>query len=130
MGSFFAKLWTNGSTSDAPTISLPVSGTVYPGPGGIVLEIVEGLNEDPLAGLHGLGLADPHPTVRSRDHIMQWIGELDDLGSPGRDIAGQIRALGWTHGLVESCPGSQQPWSRARKSSPARQHTMLGPRRR
>jgi hypothetical protein len=120
MGRFFAKLWVNGSTSDAPTISLPASGTICPWPGGIVLEIVERLNEDPLAVVHGLGLADPNPTVRSRDEIMQRIRELGDLGPPSRYVAGQIRALGWTHGLVESCPGSRRPWSRSKKPSPAR----------
>jgi hypothetical protein len=60
MSSFFAKLWTNGSTSDAPKIWLSGFDTIYPWASGIVLGIVERLNEDPLAVVHGLGLADPN----------------------------------------------------------------------
>jgi hypothetical protein len=62
ISSFFAKLWTNFSISDAPEIRLSGLDTIYPWPGGIVLEIVERINEDPLAIVHGL--AWPIPTPR------------------------------------------------------------------
>jgi hypothetical protein len=50
---------------------------------------------------------------------MQRIRELGALGPPSRYIAGQIRALGWTRGLVESCPCSRRRWGRTRTPSPA-----------
>ncbi len=93
MGSFFVKLWTNGSTSDEPEIWLSGFDTIYPWPSGIVLEVAEHLNEDPLPVVHGLGLADPNPTLRSEDEIMQRIKDLSELGPPSRYVAGQIRAL-------------------------------------
>jgi hypothetical protein len=119
LGSFFAQLWSNDSNSDPPELWLSGAQTPYPWPGGIVLEIVERLTEDPLAVVRALGLADPNPALRLEHEIMQRIRELAELGPRMPYIAGQIRALGWIQGLVNRTPGSWRRWRRTMKPSPA-----------
>lgn len=131
LGSYYAQLWANGSSSDAPEILLSGVDTVYPCPSRIALEIVERLDEDTLAVVRGLGLADPDPTLRSADEVNRRVAELGALGTPSRYVAGQMLALGWTQGLVKSCPGSHRHWIRPRKPSPARvdaEHQLVASR--
>ncbi|GLY71270.1 hypothetical protein [Amycolatopsis taiwanensis] len=116
-GSFYAQLWRNGSTSDAPEIWLTGALKPYPWPGCIALEIVEHTQADTLAVVQAMGIAHPDPTLRTADEVMQRAEELRKLGDSGY-IRGQHHALAWTQGLAEFTPGTRTEWRRDRWPTP------------
>lgn len=106
-GSFYAQLWRNGSTSDAPGIWLSGARKPYPWPGSVALDIVQHTGAAPLAVVQALGLADPAPRLRDAAEITQQIAQLTSLNDNGGYIVGQLYALAWTQGLETLSPSTR-----------------------
>ncbi|MCK2239728.1 MULTISPECIES: hypothetical protein [unclassified Crossiella] len=126
--SFYAQLWRNDSTSDAPEIWLTGARKPYPWPGCIALEIVERTQADALAVVQAMGIAHPEPTLRTENEIMQRAGELNPLRDRGDFVKGQIHALAWTQGLAEFTSGTRTEWGKDRRPTPAQadaEHHMI-----
>jgi hypothetical protein len=129
-GSFYAQLWRNDSTSEAPDIWLTGARTPYPWPASIALAIVENTEADALTTVRAMGIAHPDPSLLPDDTIMDRADELnkaDDRSDYGR---GQIHALAWTQGLAEFTTGTRTEWGRNRRPTPeqvdAEHHMVTG----
>ena len=61
VGSFYAQLWRNDSTADAPDTWLSGVEPIYSWPGCIALAVVETTGHDPVTVIRALGLANPDP---------------------------------------------------------------------
>lgn len=123
--SFYAHLWRNGSTSDAPEIWLSGVRKPYPWPGCIALEIVEHTDADRLAVVQAMGIAHPNPTLRTKAEIMQRVDELKELRDNGDYIGGQIHALAWTQGLTELTPGTHTKHPRPTPEQADAEHHII-----
>lgn len=128
-GNFFAQLWRNGSSSDAPEIWLTGTRKPYAWPGCIALDIVEHTASDPLAVVQALGIAHPEPALRGDDEITGRIDQLKSLNDQSEYIGGQIAALAWTRGQAELTPSTRAPWDQRRPSAAradAEHHLITG----
>ncbi|MGH3867229.1 MAG: hypothetical protein ACRDQ4_14015 [Pseudonocardiaceae bacterium] len=129
LGSFFAQLWTNASTSDEPEIWLSGAYEIYPWPSCIALEILEWTRATALAVVRALGVANPKPTLRLQDEITTRMTAIGEPRDQTRFVAGQLLALAWTAGVAELCPGSRRPAAPDRPSPPrvdAEHHLVTG----
>jgi hypothetical protein len=119
--SFFAQLWTNGSSSDAPEIWLSGVTVTYPWPGSIALEIAERTRADQFEIIRALGLADPNPKTRSTDEITRKVVSVAMAAdhTPDPYILGQRLALDWVAGNGTTCPGSLRSWPADQAPTPA-----------
>lgn len=129
-GSFYAQLWRNSSTSDAPEVWLTGARKPYPWPGCVALETVEHTHADTLAVVQAMGIAHLEPTLRTEDEIMLRADELNKLRDSGDYIGGQIHALAWTKELAEFTPGTRTEWGKNRRPTPeqadAEHHMITG----
>ncbi|WP_125789751.1 hypothetical protein [Amycolatopsis sp. WAC 01375] len=107
IGSFYAQLWRNGSSSDAPDIWLSGASKPYPWPGCVALDIVQHTGAAPLSVVQALGIADPVPRLRDTTEITQQIDELKPLDDTDGYIGGQLYALAWTQGIETLSPSTR-----------------------
>ncbi|WP_290053328.1 hypothetical protein [Amycolatopsis solani] len=114
--SFFAQLWRNGSTGDAPDIWISGVDTVIRWPSGIVLEIVERTPEPPAAVVAALGLADPAPRLRDDAEVMTLLRAAADREKTSVR-RGAIHALGWTQGFAKTTPVIRGEWHGSRPNA-------------
>ncbi len=105
ISSYYAQLWRNDSTGDAPDAWLSGAAPCYPWPGCMALAVVEATGHSPAAVVRALGLADPGPTLRSRGEIAQAIAPLPPAGGDAY-TAGQLAALTWAAVGGPRTPGS------------------------
>jgi len=108
--SFYAQLWRNDSTSDAPDVWLTGARKPYPWPGCIALEVVEHAEADTLAVVRALGIAHPEPTLRTSAEIGSRALQLSELKKAGHYVGGKMHALAWTQGLADFTPGTRTYW--------------------
>lgn len=111
--SFYAQLWRNGSTSEAPDVWLTGARKPYPWPGCVALEIVERTESDALAVVRALGIAHPEPTLRTPAEVGSRVLELRKQKEEGHYVGGKIHALAWTQGLAEFTPGTRTYWGKS-----------------
>lgn len=119
--SFFAQLWTNGSSSDAPEIWLSGVSVTYPWPGSIALEIAERTRADQFEIIRALGLSAPEPRTRSTDEIRRKAVSVAMAAdrAPAPYVLGQRLALDWVAGFGPTCPGSLRSWPPEQLPTPA-----------
>ena len=127
-GSFYAQLWRNGSSSDAPEIWLTGARTPYPWPASIALAIVERTKTDALTVVQAMGIAHPAPTLLPDDTITDKADEIIKLNDRSPYIGGQNHGLAWIQGLADFTTGTRTEWDRSRRPTPAQvdaEHHMV-----
>ncbi len=127
-GSFFAQLWRNGSTSDAPEIWLTGARTPFPWPACIALAVVERTQSDALAVVRAMGIAHPNPTLLPDSTIL---ARVEALAKETSDyVKGQQHAIAWTQGQAEFTTGTRTEWGKGRRPTPeqvdAEHHMVTG----
>lgn len=110
-GSFYAQLWRNSSSSDAPEIWLTGAQKPYPWPGSIALEIVEHTQAEPLAVVQAMGIAHPEPALRPDQEIGSLVSELIAANDPSPYSMSKMQALAWVLGTAPLSPGTRNAWN-------------------
>jgi hypothetical protein len=128
--SFYAQLWRNTSDDALPNIWLSAAwGKHYPMPGCIVLSIAERTSIDPAEIVAALGLAHPNPTCRPHEEVLARCREVVNL-EQDQYVTGQMSALGWVAGFMNSTAAGNLPWPENTLPTPvqvdAEQHITTG----
>jgi hypothetical protein len=113
--SFYAQLWRNPGTGNAPDIWLSGHDPRYPWPACIALAIVDATGREPASIIRALGLRQPHPTPRPIAEIVRAVTTPTAAHDPY--TAGRQAAFDWVTGLATITPGSRRPWTAAQPSA-------------
>ncbi|MGW4521109.1 hypothetical protein [Amycolatopsis sp. NPDC004378] len=115
-GGFYAQLWRNETTSDAPDIWLTAVSEPYPWPSSIALGIVEKTGIDSAEVVAGLGIADPAPKLRPDAEVAALLhGAVDK--KKNELTRGAIHALGWAQGYAQLTPSMRERWNGSRPTA-------------
>ncbi len=127
--SFYAQLWRNNSSSDAPDIWLSGAMKTYPWPGSVALEIVERTQADADTVIRAMGLADPNPQLRDEQEILKHHHEFAAISDQAGYVKGLADSLAWIRGKHPETPGTGTPWHDGRPSASrvvAEHHMVTG----